>query len=88
MNERIQELKAQAEFEGDRYSLPDEFADKFARLLIKDFVNICDQAWAFNEAQRVKEGLSPAEQMVYAGAQAQCQKMKENIRELFGVDYE
>jgi hypothetical protein len=85
MNKRLLELKTLAEFEGERYSLPDEFASKFSALIIQDFLNLCDQAWAFNEAQRVKEGISPAEQMVFAGAQAQCQKMKENIAELFGV---
>jgi len=86
MNERLQLLKEQAEFVGDRYALPDEFAQQFAHMIIRDFYNICDQAWAANETSRVKEELSMAEQMVYAGAQAQCERMKENIREYFGVE--
>jgi hypothetical protein len=86
MNERLQLLKEQAEFVGDRYALPEEFAQQFAHMIIKDFYNICDQAWQANETSRTKEELSMAEQMVYAGAQAQCQRMKENIREYFGVE--
>ena len=86
MNQRIQELAEQAEFsEKDLHIQGDNF-QKFAELMIKEFYNICDQAWTANEQSRTKEGLSPAEQMVYAGAQAQCQKMKENIKEYFGVD--
>jgi len=86
MNERLKFLKEQAEFVGDRYALPEEFAEQFAHMIIRDFYNICDQAWQANETSRVKEELSMAEQMVYAGAQAQCQRMKENIREYFGVE--
>jgi hypothetical protein len=86
MNERLQQLKEQAEFVGDRYALPEEFAEQFAHMIIQDFYNICDQAWQANEASRVKEELSMAEQMIFAGAQAQCQRMKENIREYFGVE--
>jgi len=86
MNERIKQLAEQAEFVGDRYALPDEFAEKFAKLIIKEFYNICDQAWDANERNRTKEDLSIQEQLVLAGAQAQCQKMKENIKELFGLE--
>jgi hypothetical protein len=86
MNERLRILKEQAEFVDDRYALPDEFAKQFSDLLIKDFYDICNQAWAFNHTEKNKEGISPAEQLVFAGAMAQCQKMKENIREQFGVD--
>jgi len=86
MNERLKFLKEQAEFVGDRYALPEEFAEQFAQMIIQDFCMLCDQAWQANEANRTKEYLSMAEQMVYAGAQAQAQKMKENVQEHFGVD--
>ena len=76
-------LKQQA---GIDFNPDQEGLDQFAELLIKDFYNICDQAWDANERNRTKEGLSIPEQMVLAGAQAQCQKMKENIKELFGVE--
>jgi hypothetical protein len=87
MNERLQQLKEQAEFVGDRYALPEEFAEQFAHMIIRDFYSICDQAWQANELRRTQAGeLSLAEQMVYAGAQAQCERMKENIKEYFGVE--
>ena len=86
MNERLKFLKEQAEFVGDRYALPEEFAEQFAEMIIQDFLTICDQAWQANDEQRNKEGVSMAEQMVFAGAQAQAQKMKENVQEHFGVD--
>ena len=89
MNERIDELMIQAgaRFEMMNWVHYDDFEyKKFAELIIKDFYNICDQAWDANERNRTKEGLSIPEQMVLAGAQAQCQKMKENIKELFGVE--
>lgn len=63
-----------------------EGLDQFAQLIIQELYTVCDQAWKFNDDQRNKEGVSMAEQMVFAGAQAQCQKMKENIKELFGVE--
>ena len=42
MNERLQQLKEQAEFVGDRYALPDEFAEKFAELIIQDCMDVVD----------------------------------------------
>lgn len=43
MNQRIQQLKAQAEFVGDRYALPDEFAERFAALIIKDTITVLEK---------------------------------------------
>jgi hypothetical protein len=60
-------------------------AQRLVELLVKDFYDICNQAWAFNEGEKAKEGASQAEQLVFAGAMAQCQKMKENIEQQFGV---
>jgi hypothetical protein len=82
MNERIKQLKLHAGIQDN----PDqEGLDLFAELLIADFYDICNQAWAFNEQEKAKEGASQAEQLVFAGAMAQCQKMKENIEQQFGV---
>jgi hypothetical protein len=36
MNHRLQALKDQAQFTDDRYSSMDEFAEKFAELLIRE----------------------------------------------------
>jgi hypothetical protein len=89
MNERIKLLAEQA----TRHIEPTPTSgegwvfdkEKFAELLVKDFYDICNQAWAFNEREKAKEGATHAEQLVFAGAMAQCQKMKENIEQQFGV---
>jgi hypothetical protein len=60
-------------------------AQRLVELMVKDFYDICNQAWAFNEGEKAKESASQAEQLVFAGAMAQCQKMKENIEQQFGV---
>jgi hypothetical protein len=94
MNERIKQLAEQArEYATTRHPVSnitlsvnsDLFEQKFAELLVKDFYDICNQAWAFNEREKAKEGATHAEQLVFAGAMAQCQKMKENIEQQFGV---
>jgi len=83
MNDRIKELMQQADYPAPEMA---GRAQKLVELLVKDFYAICDQAWQANEANRTTEGLSIPEQMVLAGAQAQCQKMKENIQEQFGIE--
>ena len=83
MNERIKTLMEQADYAAPEIAAR---AQKLVELVVKDFYTICDQAWADNEEHKKKENLSPAEQLVYSGAQAQCQKMKENIKEFFGVE--
>ena len=80
MNERIRELAEQVY--GSQVTNQEQ---KFAELIVRDFYDICNQAWAFNEQEKAKEGASQAEQLVFAGAMAQCQKMKENIEQQFGV---
>jgi hypothetical protein len=82
MNERIKELMDQADYPAPEMA---GRAQRLVELLVKDFYDLCNQAWSFNEREKSKEGLTPAEQLVFAGAMAQCQKMKENIEEQFGV---
>jgi len=82
MNEHIKQLKLHAGIQDN----PDqEGLDLFAEMIVKDFYDICNQAWAFNEREKAKEGAAHAEQLVFAGAMAQCQKMKENIEQQFGI---
>ena len=76
---RIEELKQQATDEAGLN------ATVLVELMIKDLYMLCDQAWAHNEKEKTKEGVSNVEQLIFAGAMAQCQKMKENIAEFFGV---
>jgi len=82
MNERIRQLMKQADYPAPEMA---GRAQRLVELLVKDFYDICNQAWAFNEGEKAKEGASQAEQLVFAGAMAQCQKMKENIEQQFGV---
>jgi len=82
MNERILELARQVWPDPNTSHVNHE---KFAELIVRDFYDICNQAWAFNEQEKAKEGATHAEQLVFAGAMAQCQKMKENIEQQFGV---
>jgi hypothetical protein len=42
MNEILKQLKEQAEFVGDRYALHDEFAEKFAELIINECAEFAD----------------------------------------------
>jgi hypothetical protein len=39
MNEHIDKIRSQAEFVGDRYALPNEFADEFSKLLLKNILD-------------------------------------------------
>ena len=82
MNERIRQLMKQADYPAPEMA---GRAQRLVELMVKDFYDICNQAWAFNEGEKAKESASQAEQLVFAGAMAQCQKMKENIEQQFGV---
>ena len=43
MNQRLRQLKTQAEFVGDRYALPDEFAEKFAELIVQECIEVVEK---------------------------------------------
>ena len=43
MNQLLEQLKTQAEFVGDRYALPDEFAEKFAELIVQECAEFADE---------------------------------------------
>jgi hypothetical protein len=43
VNQRLKQLKEQAEFVGDRYALPDEFAEKFAELIVRECAYVGDK---------------------------------------------
>ena len=80
MNQRFQQFKEQAEFVGDRYALPDEFAEKFADLIVQECLTIvdglvdkqADGSWISNELYTDYNGA-----LHLAGRQ---------IREHFGVE--
>ena len=58
MNSRIKELIDQATFHKDRYALPDEFAEKFAELLLQECVDAC---W---RANKIGYSVPPTQQQV------------------------
>ena len=57
----------------------------FSHLMIQEFVNIIDASYEANvEAKNKAE--TPAEQLVFAGAIAQCEKMRINLKERFDLE--
>jgi len=76
MNERLKQLKEQAEFVGDRYALPDEFAEKFAELIVRECRDIVEQDMKLAHIQMIPLTLEK-----YANG-----RLKEKIREHFGVE--
>ena len=44
MNSKLQELADKAEFLADRYALPDEFAEQFSELIIRDILDYINGA--------------------------------------------
>ena len=80
MNQQFQQLKEQAEFVGDRYALPDEFAEKFAELIVRECLTIvdglvdkqADGSWISNE--------------LYTDYNGALHLANRQIREHFGVE--
>ena len=87
MNSRIKELIDQATFHKDRYALPDEFAEKFAELIVRQCIEICNQAILQNQDTLSKLNEDElAEKMAIHGAILQAQKLGNGINEQFGLD--
>lgn len=57
----------------------------FAHLLIQEFFTIIDEAYEANVTAKNSAETS-AEQLVFAGAIAQCEKMRINIKERFDLE--
>jgi hypothetical protein len=58
MNKRLQQLKEQAEFVGNRYALPDEFAEKFAELIVRECLTQVDKVDDMLEDDKEKTGVA------------------------------
>ena len=60
MNSRIKELIDQATFHKDRYALPDEFAEKFAELIVKECITKVElrREFAIEDDHNVDEAFS------------------------------
>jgi len=86
MNDKIRQLALQAG-QGEPFHIPPEFVEKFARLIVKECVGICNQAILQNQDTLSKLGVDElAEQMIIHGSINQAQKLGKGIKEHFGVE--
>ena len=93
MNEKIRELAEQAGFIVDNNKIITMKQDntiefeKFAELIVRECVDICNQAVLQNQDTLSKLGDDElAEKMITHGAITQAQKLGEGIKEHFGVE--
>ena len=97
MNEQIRQLSQQAfnqVWELDStpigpgtHFVPDGFEQKFAELIVKECIDICNQAILQNQDTLSKLGVDElAEKMVIHGSINQAQKLGKGIKEHFGVE--
>ena len=89
MNEKMNKLWRQVKLqECDCGCNPDEFLRlKFAELIVKECVDICNQAILQNQDTLSKLGVDElAEKMVIHGSINQAQKLGKGIKQHFGVE--
>ena len=90
MNERIFKLALQAGYEKDMFGvghwdMPE--CKKFAELIVKECVDICNQAILQNQDTLSKLNTDElAEKMIIHGSINQAQKLGKGIKEHFGVE--
>ena len=67
--------------------LPEPLKEKFARLIVAECMNICNQAILQNQDTLSKLGVDElAEKMIIHGSINQAQKLGKGIKEHFGVE--
>ena len=86
MNERIKELAKQAVsgIQTDFY-IPDVFKEKFAELIVKDCMALCDELKVeyFNHR---KGTMDFEEKHIYAEGEAACFNLRFKMKKQFGVE--
>jgi hypothetical protein len=86
MNERIRQLALQAG-QGEPFHIPPEFVEKFAELIVKECIGICNQTILQNQDTLSKLNTDElAEKMVIHGSINQAQKLGKGIKQHFGVE--
>ena len=85
MNKRLTELHDLAQFRGDRYSLPDEFAEEFARLLAEEAVRAVRDRWYELNNQPTPEGETPRDLGMRVGRKTELIQVMHLLREHFGL---
>ena len=87
MNERIKELYDQAYVDAGGLVGASEHMSKFAELIVKECVDICNQAILQNQDTLSKlKADELAEQMIIHGSINQAQKLGKGIKQHFGVE--
>jgi hypothetical protein len=91
MNERIKELMKEANKDvplGKDFWLGlEQFSEKFAELIVKECVEICNQAILQNQYTLSKLNEDElAEKMIIHGSINQAQKLGKGIKQHFGVE--
>ena len=91
MNERIKELMKEANKDitlgKPFWPALEEFSEKFAELIVRECVDICNQATLQNQDTLSKLNTDElAEKMIIHGSINQAQKLGKGIREHFGVE--
>jgi hypothetical protein len=85
MNKRLTELHDLANFRGDRYALPDEFAEEFARLLGAEAVRVVRDRWyELNNAAAVA-GESPRDVGIRVGRKNELILLMHTLNQHFGL---
>lgn len=85
MNERIRQLHDLALFRGDRYALPDEFANEFARLLGEEAVRVARDRWyELNNAPVVADE-SPRDVGIRVGRKMELIQIMHTLNQHFGL---
>ena len=88
MNEKITELMMKATKDmPETYYWPGQYVEKFAELIVRECVNICNQATEQNNQTyaMLKED-ELAEKMVIHGSIKQAEKLAQGIKQHFGVE--
>ena len=91
MNERIKELMKEANRDiplgKPFWSALEEFSEKFSGLIVKECVDICNQAILQNQDTLSKLSTDElAEKIIVHGSINQAQKLGKGIKEHFGVE--
>ena len=88
MNERIIELMLEAgkTIPGDKH-IDADFCAKFAELIVRECIDICNQATLQNQDTLSKLNTDElAEKMVIHGSIKQAEKLAQGIKQHFGVE--
>ena len=89
MNKRIQELAEEAGIHDDVCSMcPIHELEKFAELIVRECVGLCDQAAEENARTfyTVTETQEVGPALVAKGSQVQAEKLSKQIKQHFGVE--